>query len=186
MNTEQLISAIKGNDEAARAQAWMNAGPVGVEAVAPLTEVMASTDTETRRAATRALWKIVRHAGRPGAEQEAAAVSAKLIAVLEAGPPAGVAREIAWMLSEIAGDEATAPLGRLLKSTELREHARAALQRIPGAKSLGVLEAALTSAPPEYQPAIAVSLRCRGVDVPDVRNDKLKPTRQTTVRKGGK
>lgn len=183
MKTEELIAAIEGKDETARADAWQKAGPLGSEAVAPLAEVMAAKDTETHRAATRALWKIVRHAGRPGAGGEAAAVSAKLIGVLQAGAAGNVAAEVAWMLSEIAGPEAVASLSKLLASKELREHARAALQRIPGDESLAALKAGLAAAQGDHKPAMAESLRRRGVEVPDVPCEKLKPTRSTKVKK---
>ncbi|GMU20081.1 MAG: hypothetical protein AMXMBFR13_01820 [Phycisphaerae bacterium] len=186
MTTDELIARIKGSDEAARADAWMNAGPLGAPAIQPLAGPMGDSDTETRRAATRACQRIVRHAGRPGAKDEAAAVTRELLAVLKSQTHPGVRREVIWMLSEIAGSEAVMPLAALLSNEELREHARAALERIPGPESVGALKAILPGAPADYKPAIAQSLRARGVEVEGVECIKLKPTKQTEVKPVGR
>jgi len=186
MTIDELVSKISGKDEGARGEAWQNAGPLGAPAIKPLTPLMADKDTEVRRAATRAAWKIVRHAGRPGAEKEAAAVSAALLGLLGDDQPEVVRREVAWMTSEIAGDEAVDPLAKLLKDKDLREHARAALQRIPGQKSLAALKTALEAAPEDYKPALAESLRRRGVEVPGIKSLKLVPARPTEVKPVGR
>lgn len=183
---DELVAIISGGDEAARAQAWQSAGPLGAAAIKPLAPLMDHKDTETRRAATRAVWKIVRHAGRPDAESEAKAVSAELIPLLGSGQPWAVRREAAWMLSEIGGDEAVDPLVILLGDPDLREHARAALQRIPGEKSLAALKSALEAAPEDYKPALAESLRRRGVEVPGIKSRKLVPAKATAVKPVGR
>ena len=186
MTTNELIAAIKGKDENARAQAWMNAATTGADAVAPLAGLMDDKDTETRRAANRALWKIVRNAGRPGASEEAQSLSKALLAALGAQQAVGTVSALCWMLSEIAGDEAVAPLAKLLVQPELREHARAALQRIPGDASVAALKAALADASDDAKPALAESLRRRGVDVPDVKSAKLTPVKPTQVKPAGR
>lgn len=186
MTIDELVSRIRGQDESARAEAWQNAGPLGAPAIKPLAPLMNDPDTELRRAATRAAWKIVRHAGRPGAAPEAAAVGAELIRLLDDESPGTVRREAAWMLSEIAGDEAVDPLARLLSNSDLREHARAALQRIPGAKSLAALRTAMGTAPDDYKPALAESIRRRGEDVPEIKSRKLVPVKATTVKPVGR
>jgi hypothetical protein len=86
------------------------------------------------------------------------------------------------MLSEIGDDKAVDPLAALLTDKDLREDARAALQRIPGKKSLAALKAALATAPEDYKPAIAVSLRVRGVPVAGYPSKKLVPTKKTNVK----
>jgi len=63
----QLIAQIKDGSDKVRTEAWLGAGDVGAPAVKPLAEVMTDSDLEVARAAKRALWKIVRHTGRPGA-----------------------------------------------------------------------------------------------------------------------
>jgi HEAT repeat protein len=131
---------------------------------------------EVTRAAKRAMWKIVRHASRPKADKEQAAVEAALIPLLATGEP-NVRREFVWMLSEVGGNDSVAPLAALLADKDLREDARAALQRIPGRKSLTALKSALKTAPEDYRPAIAVSLRARGEKVKEYPSQKLVPTR---------
>jgi hypothetical protein len=87
------------------------------------------------------------------------------------------------MLSEIAGDEAAQPLATLLTNKELREDARMALERIDGKASLAALQAALATAPEDFRPNLAQSLRRRGVEVPGVPSARLVPTKQTSVRR---
>jgi len=135
---------------------------------------------ETARAASRALWRIVRHVGRPGASAERKAVVAELVSLLSEGP-SGVRREVVWMLSEIGDDEAVIPLAVLLSDRGLGEDARAALQRIPGGKSLAALKAALTEASADFKPALADALRARGELVSDFPSQKRVPTKATAV-----
>lgn len=181
MTTTELIERIKGADDKARGEAWQSAGPLGAPAVQPLSQVAASGEMEVARSAKRAIWKIVRHAGRPGADKERKAVAAELLPLIGAGDP-NVRREYVWMLSEIGDEKAVEPLAALLNVLDLREDARAALQRIPGRQSLSALKAALKTAPESYRPAIAVSLRARGETVRDYPSEKLVPTKKTAVK----
>lgn len=173
---EELISKIKSQDDKVRGPAWQKAGPAGAAAVKPLAEVMTSADFEVARAAKRALWQIVRYAGRHGADDERRAVSRELIGLLE-GQPAAVRREALWMLSEIGSRRAVKPIATLLSDREVREDARAALERIPGTESVEALQAALNSVADEFKPAVAQSLRVRGVEVSGYPSQKLTPTR---------
>lgn len=122
---------------------------------------------EATRAARKALSKIVRHAGRPGAVEERSAVVAELFKLLSEKQPVTVRREAATMLSEIAGDEAVGPLAALLKNPDLRDDARRALERIPSGQSLDALQAGLAVVPDDFKINIAQSLRARGVEVPE-------------------
>jgi HEAT repeat protein len=177
----EIIEKIKNPDDAIRGPAWQQAGPFGAPAVKPLAEITTHQNFEVARAAKRALWKIVRQAGRPGADKDRQAVAAELIPLLAQGDP-NARREFVWMLSEIGDDTAVDPIAALLAEKDLREDARAALQRIPGDKSLAALQSALTTAPGDYKPAIAVSLRVRGVQVVGYPSEKLVPTKKTNVK----
>lgn len=194
MTINELIERLKGADATVRGDAWQQAGPLGAAAVKPLADLMPSADMEIARAAKRALWKIVRYSARPsgtakgrGAANFAdaaarSAVAAELVPLLSAGA-ADIRREFVWMLSEI-GDAAAIPaLVPLLSIPELREDARAALQRIPGKESLAALRAALKTVPDSYKPAIAVSLRVRGDTIRGYPAPKLLPTKPTTVKR---
>lgn len=176
-----LIAKIKDKDHNVRSEARDNAGKVGAPAVKPLAAVMSDEDFQVARAAKRALWKIVRQAGRPGADGERTAVVAGLLPLLSDGQPMHVRREVMWMLSEIAGDDAVAPVAGLLSNEELREDARMVLERLPGQRSLRVLRRALRAVPQGFKFHIAQSLRARGVAVRGFPCQKLVPTRETTV-----
>ncbi|MHC4744542.1 MAG: hypothetical protein ACYS8Z_21720 [Planctomycetota bacterium] len=89
----ELIDKIKDSSAEVRTQAWQGAGKFGAAAVGPLAEVMRSGDMEVARAAKRAMWQIVRHAGRPEAEKEKEAVAEELAALLGGKTPVAVRRE---------------------------------------------------------------------------------------------
>jgi len=87
------------------------------------------------------------------------------------------------MLSEIGSDESVKPLAALLQKPQLREDARMALERIDVEAALAALQAALTTAPEDFRPNLAQSLRRRGVNVPGVPSARLVPTKQTSVHR---
>ncbi len=180
-----LITKIKSSDEKVRGPAWQGAAPLGAPAVKPLVAVMADNNFEIARAAKRALWKIVRHAGRPGADNEAAGVTAELTSSLGGSQTAPVRRELLWMLSEIGSDEAVPPMASLLADAEVRDDARCCLQRMPGQLSLAALKQAFASAPEEFKYALAESLRARGEKVSGYASRKLVPSKQTRVQPVG-
>jgi HEAT repeat protein len=179
---EELLTALKSEDDIKRTQAWISAGAVGAPAVVPLADLMLDAQPEVARAAKRALWQVARHSGRPGAESDKVAVAAALLTVLAGERPDAVKREVMWMLSEIGGDESVAPLASLLSNAELREDARMCVERIPGQASLDALKAALESVPQDFKANIAESLRIRGVEVTEFPSVKLTPTRATSVQ----
>jgi len=85
-------------------------------------------------------------------------------------------------LSEIGGDESVDKIVACLKDNEVRENARMALERIPGAESLAALEKALESVPDDFKLNIAQSLRKRGREVEGLPCVKLVPTKETKVK----
>ena len=176
-----LVARIKSTDDAVRGPAWQGAGPIGAPAIAPLADVMTDADFEIARSAKRAIEKIVRHAGRPGADSERKAVQVELVALLKHAHP-NVRRHAAWMLSEIGDDDAVEPLAVLLADGAVREDARCALTRVPGAKATAALKKAMDSAPEEFKFALAESLRARGEKVSGYPSKKLVPTKPTGVK----
>jgi hypothetical protein len=141
---------------------------------------------EIARAANRAIQNIVYYAGRPGAKTEASAVAAQLLKLLGDDQPLQLRRDVLWMTWQIAGEEAVEPVAALLANAELREDARMALERLPGDRATATLQAALASAPTAEKPALAHSLQVRGVQTPGVPDQRLVPTRQTSVRPVGR
>lgn len=181
-SVQQLLAAIAGKDENARGAAWKGAGPAGAAAVAPLAEIVAKGELEASRAAVRALWQITRYAGRPGNESQKPAVIAALTPLIEPGQSETARREALWMLSELAGCSSVEPIARLFKNNRLREDARCALERIGCPVAIEALRVALTSAPPDFKPALAHSLRALGQPVDGYRDMRLVPTKQTEVQ----
>lgn len=205
LTVEQLIAKIKDRDPDVRAAAWLSAGKVGAAAVGPLADLMAEMDAELAqlakgsgagkddkeqmaylleagRAAKHGLWALVRHVGRPGAEDERKPVVGRLCNLLGGDQPVAVQREVLWMLSEIGADESVGPIARLLGHKDLREDARCALERLGGDKAVAALKAALAAAPDDFKMNIAQSLRARGVTVGALPCRKLVPTRKTRVK----
>ena len=176
---QKLISKIRDESAEVRTEAWLSAGEVGAPAVEALAKVMTDEDLEVSRAAKRALWKIVRVAGRPGAGNERRAVVVKLVELLDDEQPVPVRREVLWMLSEIGNRKSIKPIAALLSNRELREDARMVLQRIPSKGAVAALKAGLQSCPEDFKLNIAQSLRQRGVKVSGLPCVKLVPTKKT-------
>lgn len=176
-----LIAGIRDKDDKVRGLASQNATAFGPDAISPLAELLADPDTEVARAAKRALWRIVRHAGRPDAGKERSGVLARLIPLLGASVPA-VRREALWMLSEIGGNEAVSPMAALLSDPALREDARITLQRISGHTVVTALRKALGAAPDDFKPNIAQSLRALGEKVEGWPSQNLVPCKATSLK----
>ncbi len=181
VGVNDLVPAIQSTNDKIRGPAWQNAAAAGAAAIRPLAGLLNDADFETARSARRALQRIVRHAGRPGADKEAASVTAELVALLR-NDQASVRNTAVWLLSEIGGDDAVAPMAALLADKDSREDARCALMRIPGPQVTAAFKAAFTSAPNEFKYALADSLRERGEKVADFPTRKMVPIRQTTVK----
>jgi HEAT repeat protein len=177
---QSLIDRIKNPDDATSGAAWQSAGPYGAAAVKPLAALMGDGNFELARKGKRALYLVVRHAGRPGAGEECQAVERELILVLGSGP-SRVRREVVWMLSEIGSAGAVKPMAALLADQELREDARCALTRLPVPGAVTALKAAFATAPEDFKYALAESLRQRGETVAGYPSRKLVPTKQTSV-----
>lgn len=175
MTTDELIEEIRGEDAGQRTRAWQAAAAMGTPAIPALAALAQTGGLEEARAATRGLWAIVRHAGRPGAETERAATVDALFPLTEASLPSQLRRDAIWMLSELADEDSVAGIAALLEDAEVREDARMALERIPGPAAIAALEAALASAGAEFEGSLAQGLRARGVAVDGVPCVKLRP-----------
>jgi HEAT repeat protein len=179
---DELIAGIKSDSAEKRTGAWQSAGEVGAPAVKPLAKVMTDDNLEVARAAKRALWKIVRHTGRPGANKERRAVEKELTGLLGRKQPVAVRREVLWMLSEIGARISIKPIAGLMRNKNLREDARMALERIGSKRAVTTLKAAFEKAPEDFKPNIAQSLRKHGEEVDGYPCKKLVPTKKTDVK----
>lgn len=179
---DELIDGIRDASDKVRTEAWLKAGKAGAAAVKPLATVMTDSDPEVARAATRALWQLVRHAGRPRAAKQKRAVETELIELLGDDQPVPVRREVLWMLSEIGGRNSIKPVAQLMSNAELREDACMALERIPTKRAITALTARFKAAPEDFKPNIAQSLRKRGEQVAGYPCRKLVPTKKTDLK----
>ncbi len=186
LTLEALIDNVQSTDETVRAAARDDAGSVGAEAVVPLANIATGQDMDISRAAQRALQNIVYHAGRPGAGDEAKAVTGKLLKLLGDSQPMQFRREVLWMTWQIGGEEAVEPVALLLRNSELHEDARMALERLPGEGATAALQSALASATEAQKPALAYSLGVRGVTISGVPDLRLKPTKETSTQPVGR
>ena len=209
LTLDALLARIRSDDPDVRTAAWLAAGGVGAAAIKPLAKIVAESETEVARlsaegkkkelaqplevgrAAKRAMWKIVRTAGAPGAGDAKAAVERALIGLLGDDQPACVRREVLWMLSEIGGDETIAAVREIpdvLDNKEIREDVRCCVERIPGPAAIQALKDGLEAAPYDFALAIAQSLRARGVQVDEQTYPcrKLVPTKETSVKPVGR
>lgn len=123
---------------------------------------------EVGRAAKRALWKIVRHVGRPGAGEEKEEAIRILLDLLAPTQPIAIRRDAVSMLSEIGDDQAVDAIADLLDNEELREDARVSLERMPTKTALAALQMAFETATDDFKADIARSLRARGMAVPEL------------------
>ncbi len=186
LTLDALIEKIKSEKDTDRAAARDGAGAVGAKAVLPLAKIAAGDELEVARAANRAIQNIVYYTGRPGAEDEAKAVAAELLKLLDNDYPLQLRRDALWMTWQIAGEEAVEPVAALLTNSELREDARMTLERLPGEKATAALKAALAAAAKADKPALANSLNVRGVETPGVPDMRLVPTKKTAVKPVGR
>lgn len=186
LTLDALIENIQSSDDAQRAAARDRAGVVGAKAVVPLAKIAVSGELEVARAAQRAIQNIVYNAGRPGAENEAKAVAAELLTLLDEAQPLQLRRDVLWMTWQIADEEAVESVAALLTDDDLSEDARMALERLPGKRATAALLTALDEAADADKPALAHSLRVRGIEIPNVPDLRLQPTRSTTVQPVGR
>jgi len=178
----ELLAGVRDSSDKVRTQAWLNAGKAGAAAVKPLAAIMTDSNLEIARAATRALWQLARHAGRPGAAKEKQTVEKELIGLLSDENPVASRREVLWILSEIGGANAVRSVAALLKNNELREDAGMALERIPAKSAVAALKAGFEAAPEDFKPNLAQSLRKRGQEVAAYPPQKLVPKKKTDLK----
>lgn len=143
MTTEELLAQIQSSDPDVRTKGWLSAGSVGSPAIRSLAKLALEGELEVGRAARRAIWQIVRASGTlKFADDRRRSVIQELVALLDNGQPVELRREVLWMLSEIGSDAGEiAAITALLRDSDLREDARCALERIPGAKEKTVVSA---------------------------------------------
>lgn len=184
MNTlPEILSALRSNDDEQRTAALAASRELGSAAIAPIAPLLADPETETRRAAKRALEPIVHDAGKDGSlGQPARQVEAQLLSALQAATDDQARRDLIWFLSEVGGEPAIQALGARLQEQAVREDARCALERIPLPSAVTALKEAFPSAPEDFKFALAESLRKRNEKVDGYPSQRLVPAKSTEVQ----
>jgi HEAT repeat protein len=170
------LEELQSPDAEARAKAARGGATMGASAIAPLADLMASTDKGAARAAKQALQHLAHHAARPGATPEARRASTELLKVAASGRPRAVRADALELLGFVGGREVVLALATLLRDAEVREEARMTLERIPGPESLRALQEAMKSAPEDFKPALRQSLHARSLDARTVGVSVLRPS----------
>jgi HEAT repeat protein len=201
-DVKKLLDGLNSDNAQVRTEAWLSAGQYRGQAVKRVARLWARMDQrverlveqnadkkeieqplEVGRAAKRALWKIVRTVGAPGARGKRP-TARRLVELLADDQPVAVRREVLWMISEIGdGSEVVEPVAKLMDNVELREDARMVLERIPGDESVAALAEGLETLPEDFRLHIAQSLRKRGVAVDEQRYpcQKMVPKRKSSA-----
>jgi hypothetical protein len=176
------LARLQSEDDKTRAEAWYGAGPMGAAVVPQAAALVSNPNREISLAASRALQRIALYSGKPGADADRVAVVGAFVKLLDGKQTVRVRLVAVSALSEIAGDEAVDAIAALLVEPDLREPARMALERVPGEKSLAALRNALAQAPADFKPNLAQSIRRRGIEVPELPDGKLTPSKPTQVQ----
>lgn len=167
MTVDRLIRGLRAQRPSHREEALRGAPEVGVAAIAALGALAQDDNHDLRRRATRALWAVVRRAGRLGADADRAGACGALLTLLHDARAEALRRDALAMLGELAGAAEVPAIAALLDDAAVREDARMALENIPEDAARAALEDALARADDAFKPAIAQSLRARGVATPD-------------------
>jgi HEAT repeat protein len=181
-SVDELIAQIQSANADVRYKAWRSAGPMGAPAVVPLGTLMASPDTGVAKAAKGALETVAHHAARPGAREEAYAVSQELLKLAgnvlpapSADVPQGaqvrnvavrpfaVRAEALHLLGFTADSRSVPGIAKLLSDPVVRDEARMALERIPGSASLNALKQAEKTADDSFRSHLRQSLHNRAL-----------------------
>lgn len=141
-----------------RASTIRDAWSLGAGGVRPLLEIVADTDGFAARVAREALEQIATHAARPGAEQDAGAVSTALWEIARSTMRIPARRYAVHLLGVVGGESRCRQLGALLEVEELREDVRLALIRMPDSSADEVLREARCRAEGSFRTSLDQAL----------------------------
>lgn len=161
-DVDDLVSALSGDNNAARMDAAKNAGPIGPAAIERVGKLVASEDYLVARASKLALERIVAAAGAPGADTRAQ-TSRELIKLAQPEMQGATRREAIHLLGWIGGPDNVTAIAELLTDPDIADGARMALQRIPGDEVALALLAAAPLVDAAIQPGIFYAMGQRGV-----------------------
>jgi HEAT repeat protein len=158
-NGDDLLSALSGQDEHARALARQLLPREGVALVPKLLPLLSSDRAPVREAAFQVLADLANEASAPGRAADRQTVTAHLMTLLAAEQsPELKIRGLRLIPIACPADGDVAPVAALLGDARLRERAREALEEIGTAPSRKALRDFLGKADPDFDCALLNSL----------------------------
>jgi len=152
---DELVIALGGDNEAARAEARQLLPRESVEVVPKLLPLMAGDDEQVWRAAFNVLSDLIGEVGVPGREAERRIVTDHLMTLLVPEQSAKVKMRALRLLPVLVPDGyALTPIADLLADAQVRERARAALVELGTADAAAALRAYLPKADATFQVAL--------------------------------
>jgi HEAT repeat protein len=156
---DDLVAALGGDDEQARAQARQLLARAGAEAVPKVLPLLEDDTAAVSAAAFQVLADIANEVSAPGREAERAAVTARLMELLAPGRSAALKiRGLRLLPVVVPPDADVGPVAALLDDPELREKARAALEEMGTSPARAALRAHLMGADPKFTCALLNAL----------------------------
>jgi HEAT repeat protein len=156
---DDLIAALAGKNEPARSLARQLLPREGIQVVPRILPLLRAETAAVREAAFNVLADIANEASAPGHEADRAAVTARLMSLLQPDQPAQIKiRGLRLLPIVIPPDSDVRPVAALLSDRELRERAREALEETGTAASRTALRTHLAHADPDFACALLNSL----------------------------
>jgi HEAT repeat protein len=160
---KQFLNDIQSSDPNVRFAAWRRAGDQSPSVIPELGKLVASKDPGIAKAAREALTTMTHSVGKDTASANRQAVIGGLSSLTSSGQPVEVRIHALRLMSNIAGGESLPVLSKLLGSSEVREEAIYAIERIPGPASDKTLISAYKEAPDDFKPRVLAALGHRRV-----------------------
>ncbi len=160
-DVDEVVAKLKSADGGERRAGWTAAKELGAEAVLPIAALIDAARGDIPLAGKLALRKLA-HGTEAGSERRTAVSTAIAEALGAKDLSLFARRELAELLGSIGGDEAVPALERLLRESRLRDVARRALERVPGAAATRALIGALEGTAGTFHESLISTLGTRG------------------------
>ncbi|MBI4558813.1 MAG: HEAT repeat domain-containing protein [Candidatus Hydrogenedentes bacterium] len=156
---DQLVSDLSGSDDAKRVSALQRLPRYGTDAIAPLLSLLGNENPIVAKAGFDALWAIANEVSQPGREEARREAAGLLLPLLAPERSEEEKRKGLRLLAITVPPGANVShIAALLDDPNLREPARATLERINTKESATALCAALPAAEPEFVCALLDAL----------------------------
>ena len=156
---DDLVAALAGNDEQARALARQRLPREGIDVVPKLLPLLGQENAAVREAAYQVLADMANEASAPGRSADRAAMTAQLMTLVQPDQPLPIKVQGLRLLTiAVPPDGDVSPLAALLDDRDVREKARESLEEIATAPSKTTIRDHLAKADPDFACALLNSL----------------------------